>query len=242
MSEWLKTFYTLFGSNLAGDDFSLLLLVLAFLGGILASLTPCTLGILPVIISYVAGYGEKTSFRTFLQMVSFVLGLAFVMSLVGAISMIVGRVFTALGGSYWILIVASLLVVLGLNLLGVLDIQFPAFVKKMPKSNHNSLFVYPFVIGILFALASTPCSTPILVSIIGFASLSGNIFYATLLLFLFALGQGIIIILAGVFTSLIKNLRGFAPLSGFMMKLAGVLFILCGFMMYYNVFSVFYHG
>ncbi len=240
MSEWLNSFYSLFGSNLAGDGVSFLLLVLAFLGGVLASLTPCTLGILPVIISYVAGYGEKTSFRTFLQMISFVLGLAFVMSLVGAISMVVGRVFTALGGSYWILIIASLLIVLGLNILGVLDIQFPAFIKKMPKSNHNSLFVYPFVIGILFALASTPCSTPILVSIIGFASLSRNILFATLLLFMFAVGQGVIIILAGVFTSLIKNFRGFAPLSNIMMKLAGVLFIICGFIMYYNVFSVFY--
>lgn len=240
MGEWLKQFYDLFGLSLASQELSLLLLALAFLGGVLASLTPCTLSVLPIIISYVAGYGEKTSFRTFLQMLSFVLGLAFIMSLVGAVSMLVGRVFTALGGNYWVLIIASLLVVLGLNLLGVLDIQFPAFIKKMPKSNHNSLFVYPFIIGIFFALASTPCSTPILVSIMGFATLSGNILYATLLLFLFALGQGIIIILAGVFTSLIKNLRGAAPLSGIMMKIAGVLFILCGFMMYYNIFSVFF--
>ena len=227
------------GCNLALGSGGIILLFATLLGGVISSLSPCTLGILPLIISYVAGYSKKTPFETFVQLLSFSLGLAFVMSVVGVISAYIGRVFVAAGGDYWVLIIASLLVVLGLNLLSVLDLHFPQFIKQMPVNKAGGLFAFPFLIGILFALASTPCSTPILVSIMGFASLSNNILYSMGLLFMFAMGQAVIIIVLGVFTSAIKNAKKLANLSGIIMKLAGVLFILCGIYMYYRVFSQF---
>lgn len=233
----ITTCNNVLGCQLAGNEGTFVFLIIAFLGGVLSSISPCTLGVLPIIIGYVAGYGEKRTFKTFVQLASFTLGLAFVMSIVGIISVLFGRVFVALGGDYWVLIIASLLVVLGLDLLGIIELNFPQLVKKMPKMQGGQLFLYPFTIGIFFALASTPCSTPILVSILGFASLTENILFATALLFLFALGQGVIIILAGVFTSVIVNLKYFAKMSNILMKFAGVLLILSGFYIYYKVFA-----
>ena len=238
MQEIISGCLTVF--NTECGHFSLLLLLASFLGGILSSLSPCTLGILPLIISYVAGYGKEKPSKTFVQMVSFVLGLAVIMSIMGALSLLLGRTITALGGDWWVLVVASLLMVLGLNLLGFLDITFPTLVKKMPKGNAQSLFLYPFLLGLVFAFASTPCSTPILVGIIGFASISHNILYAVLLLFLFALGQGIVIILAGVFTSFVKNMRRFSQINEILMRGSGILMILCSIVIYYKVFSQFF--
>ena len=221
-------------------QFGLIFLLISFFGGVLASLSPCSLSVLPIIIAYVGGYSKQSGIRTFLQMFFFVLGLSFILTLVGIFCAIGGRAFVSLGGSYFILIMASVILVFGLNLLGVLDFTMPTLVKKMPKGDTHSLFLYPLFLGAVFALSSTPCSTPILVGIMSFASLSTNLIYAALMLFMFSLGQGVIIILAGVFTSFVKNARIFSNVSEIFMKLMGLLLTISAFMIYYNVFSKFF--
>ena len=49
-----------------GDEFSPILLLISFLGGILSSISPCSLGMLPLIIGYVGGYGDSNKFKTFI--------------------------------------------------------------------------------------------------------------------------------------------------------------------------------
>lgn len=236
----MQELITQFTTQIQSGEVSYFLIIAAFLGGVLASLSPCTLGILPIIIGYVGGYDrEKNPFKTLVQMFSFVLGLSVILSAIGIICALTGKVFMAIGGSYWILFMASLIMIFGLNLLGVVEIPIPHFVKQMPKSNSASLFVYPFIMGFLFALAATPCSTPILASIMSFATLSKDMAYAAFLLLAFSLGQGVIIILAGVFTSLIKNIRGINNYSGYLMKFCGILLILSAILLYIKVFSVF---
>lgn len=234
----MNGFIEQFSAELQGGGFSFLLLIISFLGGTIASLSPCTLGIIPVIVGYVVGYDkEKSSFHTFLQMMSFVLGLSVILTMIGIFCAATGRVFMAIGGNWWIIIMASLIMIFGLNLLGVIELPTPVIVKRMPKSKGASLFVYPFILGFLFALAATPCSTPILAGIMSFATLSQNFLYAALLLLCFSLGQGVIIILAGVFTSIIKNLRGVNNYTVLFMKLCGILLIISSILIFYKVFS-----
>ena len=227
--EYLKT-----------QEFSALFILISFLGGLLASLAPCSLAILPIVVGYVGGYGEKSGFKTFVQMVSFVFGLSVVLSAIGIICAILGKAFVSFGGAYFVLFMASLIMIFCLKLINVLDFELPPIIKRMPKGNAHSLFLYPFVIGALFALASTPCSTPILVGIMSFASLSANLIYAALMLFAFSLGQGVIIILAGVFTSFVKNAKGYSNISEIFMKIMGWVLILSAFAIYIKVFARFF--
>ena len=229
-----------FSTQIQSGQGSLILVFGSFLGGVIASLSPCTLGILPIIIGYVGGYDkDKSPIKTLIRLLSFVIGLSAILTVIGIVCALTGRVFIAVGGQYFILIMASLIMIFGLNLLGVVEIPVPNIVKKMPKSDNGSLFVYPFIVGVLFALAATPCSTPILASIMSFASLSKNVLYASLFLFAFSLGQGLIIILAGIFTSLIKKMRFMGEKSEILMKICGVLLILASLYIFYNVFSQF---
>ncbi len=243
MEEFIKEL----SMRIQTGEFSFLFLLIAFLGGVIASLSPCSLAVLPIIAAYVGGYGETENnsklsahLKTFLQMLFFVLGLSVVLTIIGIVCALTGKVFASIGGQYWVLIIASLILVMGLNLIGILELQMPVIIKKMPKSNGQSLFLYPFIIGALFALAATPCSTPILAGIMGFATLSQNMVYAALMLFLFALGQGLIIILVGVSASFLKNMRKFSSASEILLKLSGIILILCSIFLYYKVFSRFF--
>ena len=214
-----------------------LLLIGSFLGGIIASISPCSLAMLPLIIGYVGGYSKETPFRTFLQLSCFILGTAIVFTLIGIACALTGNVFASAMGGYFTVLIASLLLVMGLKLLEIIEIETPTIIKSMPKNSTNSIFVYPILLGITFALAGTPCSTPILAGIMAFATIGKNLSLAILMLFLFAMGQGIILILAGLFTSSLKNLRALSNFTEWLLKFSGALLILASVYLYWKIFA-----
>jgi cytochrome c-type biogenesis protein len=218
-------------------NFSLIMLLVSFLGGLLASVSPCSLAMLPIIIGYVGGYSEGSPVKTFLQMLFFVFGSSLVFATIGVICAVTGKVFISFAPVYFILLLASLLMVMGLNILGVLDFNLPVIIKQIPQSSGKNTILYPILIGAVFALAGTPCSTPILAGIMAFASMSSNIMSAVLMLFMFSLGQGLILVIAGVFTSSLKGFKHFAYISEILLKLSGVLLILSSIYIYYKIFS-----
>ena len=217
-----------------------LLFWLSFLGGVVASISPCSLAMIPLIVGYIGGYSnEKSSGRTFLQMLFFVLGTAIVFSVIGIICALTGKVFVSFAGGYFGLVLASLVLVMGLKLVGILDFDLPVMIKEMPQSNGRNVFLYPILLGAVFALAGTPCSTPILAAIMACASLSASLAQSVIMLFLFALGQGIILIFAGVLTSKLKNWKGFYKFSDMLLKVSGVLLILAALYIFYKIFLPF---
>ena len=205
-----------------------------------SSISPCSLGMLPLIIGYVGGYGDSNKFKTFIQLSSFVFGLAVILSIIGIICALTGQVFVSFGGAYWVIFLASLILVFGLNLLGLIELNISPIVKRFPKGNSTSLIIYPFIIGALFAFAASPCSTPILAGIMSFAALSKNLILAGLMLFCFSLGQGVVVILSGIFASFLKGVRNFASISEVLMKISGILLILGALLIYFKIFSVFF--
>lgn len=217
--------------------FSLIMLAISFIGGLLASVSPCSLAILPIIIGYVGGYSHENAAKTFVQMMFFVFGSSLVFATIGIICALTGKVFVSVAPMYFILVLGSLLMVMGLNILGVLDFNMPVIIKEIPQSTGKNMVLYPILIGAVFALAGTPCSTPILAGIMAFASMSTSILAAVLMLFMFSLGQGLILIIAGVFTSSLKGLKNFAHVSEILLKISGVLLVLSSIYIFYKIFS-----
>ena len=214
-----------------------LLLIGSFAGGIIASISPCSLAMIPLIIGYIGGYSKETPFRTLLQLCCFILGTAIVFTLIGIACALTGNVFASALGGYFTVLMASLLLVMGLKLLDILNFEFPTIIKSMPANSTRSVFLYPILLGIVFALAGTPCSTPILAGIMAFAAIGKNLSLAILMLFLFALGQGLILILAGLFTSSIKSMKALAILTEGLLKISGLLLVLVAGYLYWKTFS-----
>ena len=227
----------LFSSGQAGLQIWIFMFATSFIGGIIASISPCSIAMLPLIIGYVGGCSKETPFRTFIQLICFILGTSIVFTIIGIFCAITGNVFASVFGGYFTLIMASLLLVVGLKITNILDFEIPVIIKSIPQNNTSSLVVYPILLGIAFALAGTPCSTPILAGILVFAAMGKSLIAAIIMLFLFALGQGIILIAAGLFTSGIKNIKKFACYTDLLMKISGWLFILVSIYLYYKVFA-----
>lgn len=206
----------------------------SLIGGLIASISPCSLAMLPIIIGYVGGYSNKTPYKTLIQMLFFVLGSSIIFSIIGIVCAITGKVFVS--SPYFALIVSSILMIMGLKLMNLLDFELPIIIKEIPKNDRNSQYLYPIILGAIFALAGTPCSTPILAGIMAFASLSANITNAVIMLFLFSIGQGLIIILAGFLTSKLKTLKNFADFSNIIMKICGLLLVLASIYIFYKIF------
>lgn len=219
------------------DTSVLVLFLISFLGGLVASISPCSLSMLPIIVGYVGGYSDAKPVKTLFQMISFVFGTAIVFTIIGIICAITGKVFASFASGYFGLILASIILIMGLKLVGFLDFELPVLIKEMPKNDAHHTYLYPILLGGVFALVGTPCSTPILAGIMAFASLSANVLNAVIMLFLFSLGQGLILILAGFLTSRLKSMQSFYKISDILMRISGFLLIAAALYIFYKIFT-----
>lgn len=236
----MDSFIQSLATQIQGTHATLIILLLAFFGGLVSSLSPCSLGLLPIVIAYIGGYSKESHVKLFVQLISFSIGMSIILSIIGVLCALTGKAFAGFSSPIWILLLASFILIFGLDLLGILELNFPTLIKKFPQAKSHSIFVYPMLVGMVFALAATPCSSPILASIMALASLSANIAISIAMFFLFALGQCIIIILAGLFTSVVKNLKSVAGFTEILMKISGFVFVLIAFYIYYHVFKEFF--
>ncbi len=229
-----------FTEQISSGNFQLMLLGLSFIGGLIASISPCSLAMLPIVIGYIGGFNENDNKNTLLQLTSFVIGSAIVFSIIGILCAVTGKVFISIAGGYFLIFIASLLLIMGLHLLGLLEINIPTLISKIPSNSNNSKYLYPMLLGALFAIGGTPCSTPILAGIMSFATITNNILISLLMLFMFALGEGVILVFAGMFTNLIKQIDTVAKYSEIFLKLIGIIMIIASVFLYYKTFYPFF--
>ena len=90
-----------FQTNVKGE-FSLLILALCFLGGVVSSLSPCGIGMLPVVVSYIGASPEQKVSKSAMQIISFIFGLAVSLTAIGVVAAITGQVFGAGNRAYFI--------------------------------------------------------------------------------------------------------------------------------------------
>ncbi len=94
----------------------------SYLGGVVATASPCILASIPLVIGFVGGYAGGSKKQAFIYSLTFVVGLAVVMSALGAMAALMGTMFGQMG-AFWYLVVAAVLMVMGLQLAGVIHLK-----------------------------------------------------------------------------------------------------------------------
>ena len=174
----------------------------SYLGGVIATASPCILASIPLVIGYVGGYAGDSKKQALIYSLTFVVGLAVVMSILGAVAALMGTMFGDVG-AYWYFVVAFILMVMGLQLAGIIKLKLGGDTQKyLPQ---RTGLIGALILGALFGLVLSPCASPVLAVILTLAAVQGKVVYGSTLLFAYALGQGSLIILAGTVTGVINN-------------------------------------
>lgn len=211
---------------------------LAFFAGMLSFLSPCTLPLLPLYLSYITGASvseiktnNSRSFRVSLitHSIVFLLGVSVIYMSLGLGASYLGEMFsTLMTGATSVLIqrIAGLVViVMGLTMAGWITI--PSLLKDGRKMNSRSGgYLSSFLIGLGFAAGWTPCIGPIFSSIllIGISTGTPPLIYLTMYIIGFALP----FILMSLF---ISRMDGILKHSNKLMKIGGVLMIVMGILL-----------
>lgn len=168
------------------------LAILAFFGGTLSFLSPCTLPILPAYFAFATSSGRK-SIAT--NTVMFVLGLATVFSLLGASASALGSLLRDFQDAFLILGGALVLVFGVMSLLGKGFTGMNQDEETVQASGLGGSFLF----GMTFAAGWSSCIGPILGIMLTMAATTASVTRGAILLFIFAVGLGLPLIVVSTF-------------------------------------------
>ena len=216
-------------------------LFVAFGAGLISFLSPCVLPLIPGYISFITGASLNELLEdkkiNLIPLILFTLGFSFVFIMFGAAASYLGQVL--LQNSQFLRIVAGLvIIVFSLQLIGIINISFLNYEKKIYAKNNNNVW-FSFVVGMAFGFGWTPCIGPILGSILALASTEETMFNAIILLSFYSLGLAIPFILSGYlmqkFLMFSKNFRKNINLVS---KIGGLILLITGILILTNQLQV----
>ncbi len=158
----------------------------------------------------------------------FVLGMILVQTALGLVAGLGGRWAASLVGREWGLVLGPLLIVLGMLYAGWLRLPLPVFVlrAKRPTASWGA-----FLLGGAFAVAVCPVCTPALVVLLGVTAGLGSPWVGAVLLFAFAIGRAIPIVIGAITMGWLENLQSLTTYRKAFEVLGGVLLIVSGIYM-----------
>lgn len=210
--------------NLPADSITPLAGLLVFAGGLASGLSPCTLPAVVFVVGYVGGYAEKSKLRGFALALAFVLGLSLTLATMGAVAALAGSLFLESDILWYVL--AFILLLMGLNLLSLFTL--PDLPGLNLQATRTKGFLGAFLLGIPFAFAASPCTTPVTAGVLAYAAGKGNAFYGFSLLFIYAVGHSLPLLLVGTFTGLVKKVDRLQVWSNVLQKISGGILLLLG--------------
>ena len=175
-----------------------------FVFGVLLSLTPCVLPMIPILSSIIVGHGKISHLHSFLLSFAYVMGMAITYAIAGLIFGMIGGSVQAIFQQPWIIVLFSFVfIAMALSLFGFYNIQLPNKLRsKMASlSEHQKRGSYIGVIlmGVFSTLILSPCVTPPLVAVLGYISQSGNAMTGFMALLSMGIGMGAPLLLIGAF-------------------------------------------
>ncbi|MBI3956421.1 MAG: cytochrome c biogenesis protein CcdA [Candidatus Kerfeldbacteria bacterium] len=215
---------------------------LAFVGGLVAFLSPCFFPLIPAYVGYFGGttlqqqaaQPVRRRRRTIGHSLLFIAGFLLIFTLLGSGVGSIGQkllvhrqIFMQLGG--------VLFVFFGLFLLGAFQ-RFSLLGGEMKFHIKTDMTKYQglnaFLIGLTFAFAWTPCIGPVLGSILTLAATSSTAGTGGLLLFVFGLGIAAPFLVMSLFLDRISGwLRRFRKVTVYSQRIAGALLLVLGVFM-----------
>lgn len=231
-------------------------ILILYLSGLLAAFSPCVISMLPLTIAYLGlndnssntnDPSSNSSNQNMSSRVSktaaFALGLSSVLCSIGAFAATAGKAINPSSdfGILSSLFVAAITTFMGLNLLDIVKFTFPnpkSFLNSFntqteipldgENNNPNSKLTESFFFGATTALVASPCSSPVLASLIAVVGSLGNPLQGIVLLFAYSVGYVTPVIIAGFLSGSVYTLVSTAKNTSWINVLFASVFIFLG--------------
>lgn len=207
-------------------------LVFALILGTVSAATSacCTLPALGILVGYSGAQANDNRKSTVKTALLFTLGTIVSLMIIGGLAGFVGQVAQNTLGRYWKVFAGIVAVFLGLAALNLLPfkLSFGKFDRVKSRLGKSGAVLAGLILGGIVAASSLPCNPGIFI-VIGAAILQGKVFWATLMLAMFAIGFSLPLgaVLLGI--SLSKVSLAARGADAAIRWVAGVVLIIAGF-------------
>jgi len=176
-------------------------ILLAFLLGVLLSLTPCIYPMIPITVGILQAQGSKSVFYNFLLSTTYTVGISTTFAILGLIAAFTGQLFgSLLINPFFVAALIAILVYLALSLFGFYEIYIPRFMQPKDGTPQKSSLISILIFGLASGAVASPCVSPGLILLLSIVTAIGNKFLGFLLLFSFGIGMGLPLIIIGTFS------------------------------------------
>ncbi|MBR5319280.1 MAG: sulfite exporter TauE/SafE family protein [Peptococcaceae bacterium] len=205
--------------------------LLAFAAGILTSVSPCSLSMLPLVIGYVGG-GDAVGRRAFGLSATFALGTAITLTALGAVAALAGKMLSGIG-TWWYLVAGVLMILMALQIWEVYTFIQPSALLGKTRARG---YAGALVAGLLGGLFASSCATPVLMALLTVVVSQDSIQWGVVLLFCYALGNGLLIVVLGTCFGAVQQMKQnprYAAFSQISRTILGLLVLLLGLWFFY---------
>ena len=223
-------------------------LLAAFAAGFLSFVSPCVLPLIPGYISFISGLtleemqgtaaARSSRGPVLVASTAFVLGFTVVFVAAGASASALGK-FIYQQSPILEKIAGTILVILGLHMMGVFRIRLLENDKRIHTQRKPAGPIGAFLVGTAFAFAWTPCIGPILGGILAMAASRDSVGEGMQMLAVYSLGLGVPFLLTSVaidrfFAAAARIRKYYRTIE----VVSGGLLILVGLLIFFDQFTL----
>ena len=178
-----------------------------YVAGLLTSISPCSLGLLPLTVSYISSAtGDREDKTALIPTMAYAAGLSTVFCILGLSVALVGQ--SIMGGNsndtirnVGAIIANGIAVVMGCQLLNILNLPLPSLEFDVDINEKNdddaTKLLGIFLLGGSSALIASPCATPVLTTLLAYIATMNNVSYGAILILVYTLGYSTPLLLVG---------------------------------------------
>jgi thiol:disulfide interchange protein DsbD len=198
LTFWVEDLVRSLDARLAGASVGMAL-VIFFVAGFLTSLTPCVYPIVPLVVAFMGGSGQRSRTHTIWLALVYVTGMAVIYTTLGILAALLGRPFGTLTQTWWAYgLVALIICLFGLSMIGLFEIRLPSRLTQAAGSGPREGVAGALFMGATSAVVAAPCAAPVVGTAMVWIGQKGQVGIGALVMLSFSLGLGFLLVVLGI--------------------------------------------
>jgi thiol:disulfide interchange protein DsbD len=202
--------------------------------GFLTSLTPCVYPMIPITLAIFGARGGNVTKRRALALATvYVVGMGITYAALGVAIAVLGKTSSfgsQLNSPFLVVPLAILFLALATSLFGAFTLQLPSSIQLKLNQVGGKGFGGAFAMGLVGGLIAAPCTGPFLIGLLTFVATGKNVVAGGTLLFVYALGMGVLFWALAAFASALPKsgawMEAMKSIGGMLLLFAGIYYLL----------------